>query len=642
MTMLDRMRRHKNWLKWSLFIVVLAFIAFYVPDFIGLDQPGLGGTPAQRLAEVEGRQITVGDFQRVYAAQLNAYRSAYGGNVNEQLLRQMGIDRQIVQQLVDEQAALAEADRLGIEAGDAEVRERILKIPAFNENGVFIGEQRYRALLAAQRPPMSHTEFEDGIRRAIVLEKLQSAVTDWIAVTDAEADADYRRRNEKAKIELVMVPSVSLREGITASDAEVAAHFEKHKEAFRVGEKRKVRFAVVDVAAIRQRVTVPAVDVERYYNTNIDQFSTPAEMRASHILLKTEGKDLAAVRAAAEKVLAEVKAGGDFAALAKKYSEDEASKDRGGDLDFFGRGRMVPAFEEAAFALEPGQVSELVSTEFGFHIIKATDRREGAQRPLDEVREQITEQLKWERAQEQARALAERLGNEVKNPGDLDKAAAANGLEVKESNFFERTEAITGLGPSPEIAAEAFDLEVGEVSEPLPSAQGYVIIGVTDKQDAHLPTLDEAKDKVREAVVSAKATEAARQKAAAVAAALKGNADMAAVAKANGLEVRTSELVARGAAWPDAGLSAAVDQAAFSLPVGTASEPIVTDRGVVVVKVVERSTPTDADVAASRAGVREQLLRERKNRFFSAYMTKAKQRMKIDINREALAQLIRT
>src|SRR2546422_4172665 len=162
MTMLDRMRRHRNWLKWSLALVCLAFVIFYIPDF--LRSSGADAASSDMIARVEGHDITAGEFRRTYQAQLQAYRSAYGANMSEQLLKQLGVDQQILQQMVDERAALAEADRLGISVNDEEVRQRIFALPAFQQNGAFIGDQRYRQLLRMQNPPMTPPEFEDGLR----------------------------------------------------------------------------------------------------------------------------------------------------------------------------------------------------------------------------------------------------------------------------------------------------------------------------------------------------------------------------------------------------------------------------------------------------------------------------------------------
>src|SRR6478735_1113090 len=183
MTMLDRMRRHRGWLKWSLAIVVVSFVLLYIPSFLKNDRTQ-GAANNAVVAEVEGREITATQFRSVYQQQMLQYRQSAGANVDERLLKQLGIDQRIVQQMVQEEAALAEAKRLGIKASDAEVRERILSLPAFQENGQFIGDQRYRQLLRMQNPPMRPDEFEDQVRRSIVAEKLQAALTGWVTVSD--------------------------------------------------------------------------------------------------------------------------------------------------------------------------------------------------------------------------------------------------------------------------------------------------------------------------------------------------------------------------------------------------------------------------------------------------------------------------
>src|SRR5688572_6382966 len=261
MTMLDRMRRHRNWLKWSLALVCLAFVVFYIPDF--LSNPATDMAATNTVAVVEGHEIRGEEFRRTYQAQLQAYRSAYGGNMSEALLKQLGVDQQILQQMVDERAALAEAERLKIRVSDAEVRLRILAIPAFQENGVFIGAERYRQLLASQNPPMNTTEFEEGIRRALVVEKLRASVTEWLSVSDKEIEQEYRRRNDKVKLAVASILSDSLRGTVSASDAEVSAYFEAHTNDFMIPEKRKIRHLLVDTDAMRAKITVPPADVER-------------------------------------------------------------------------------------------------------------------------------------------------------------------------------------------------------------------------------------------------------------------------------------------------------------------------------------------------------------------------------------------
>lgn len=637
MTMLDRMRRHRNSLKWILGLVVLAFILFYVPAFLGTDA---APDTTEVVAEVEGRDITAGEFRRTYQNQLQAYRGAYGGQISEQMLKQLGIESQILQQMIDERAALAVADDLGITASNEELRERIFTMPGLQEDGRFIGEVRYRQLLRSRRPPMTVDQFETDLRRAIVIGKLRAALTDWMSVSDAEVEKEYRRRNEKVKLQVVALAADKFRSQVEVADPEIAGHFEAHKADYKIGEKRKIKYVLLDVEAARAKTTVPPAEVERAYSENIQQYSTPEQIRASHILLKTEGKDEAAVRARAEELLKQAKGGADFAELAKANSEDDSNAANGGDLDYFGRGRMVPEFEQAAFAMEPGQISDLVKTQYGFHIIKLTDKKAGSTRKLDEVRAQITDQLSYERAQKQVTDTADRLEAQIRSPRDLERVAKENGLTVQESGYFSRDEPIMGLGPSPEVNAQAFELKAGEVSGALRVARGQAFITVTDTQAPRDPRLEEVKDKVREDVVKQKAKELAAQKAASMATALRTAPDFEKAARDAGFEAKTTELVARDSPLPELGISAAVDAQAFALPVGGVSGPIATDNGIAIVRVVEREDVTPAKFAQAKDQFRTEMLNERRNKFFSAYMVKAKKNMKITVNRQTLARLV--
>ena len=636
MTMLDRMRRHRDWLKWSLGLVCVAFVLFYIPDF--LKGTGADAASSDTIAKVEGHEITAGEFRRTYQAQVQAYRSAYGANMNDQLLKQLGIEQQILQQMVDERAALAEAERLGVTVSDEEVRQRIFAMPAFQENGGFIGEQRYQQLLRMQRPPMMPSEFETNVRRGLTVEKLRASLTDWLAVPDKELEEAYRRRNDKIKLAVVTFNADSFRGQATASDADVASYFEAHKDDFKIPEKRKIRYALLDIEAIRAKVVVPPADIEKAYNSSIEQYTTPEQVRASHILLKTEGKTDADVKAKAEAILKQVKAGADFAELAKKNSEDESNAKNGGDLDYFGRGRMVPEFDQAVFAMQPGQISDLVKTQYGYHIIKLVDKKNATTRSLAEVRQQLTDQLAYQRAQAQAADLAQNLEKQIAKPADLDKVAKAQGLTVQESGFFARDEPILGLGPSPEAANKAFEMKPNDVSGPLRASRGFVFETLVAKQDPRDAKIDEVKDRVREEVVKQKARDLSQRKAADLAAKLKTAPDFEKAAKAAGVEAKTTDLIAQDAPIPDLGAAPAVDEAAFKLPVGAVSDPIATDNGTAVIKVLEKKEVTPEEWTSSKDRFREELLTDRRNRFFAAYMAKAKQKMKIDVNREALTR----
>jgi len=638
MTMLDRMRQHRSWLKWSLGLVVLSFVIFYIPEF--MRSTGADAAAGETIANVAGHEITAGEFRRTYQAQLQAYRASYGGNMSEQLLKQLGIDQQILQSLVDERAALAEAERLGIKASDEEVRQRIFAMPAFQENGNFIGEQRYQQLLRLQRPPLSTSDFEDTIRRTVAVEKLRATVTDWLSVGEKDLEQEYRRRNDKVKLAVVSFTADTFRKDVSATDADVASYFEAHKNDFKVPEKRKIRYLLIDVEAMRAKVNVPPGDIDRAYNNNIEQYTTPEQVRASHILLKTEGKDEAAVKAKIEELLKQARGGADFAELARKNSEDEGSAKNGGDLDFFQRGRMVAEFDQAAFAMQPGQISDPVKTQYGYHIIKLVDKKPATTKTLAEVRQQLSDQLSYERAQAQAADLAHKLEREVSRPVDLDRVARANGLRVQESGLFARDEPIMGLGPAPEATARAFEIKQGEVSGSTRVTRGFVFLTLVAKQDPYIPKLEEVKDRVRDEVIKDKARTLSKQKAVEIAAKLKSAGDFEKAAKAAGLEAKTTELITRDSPIPDLGSAPVVEDAAFKLPVGAVSDAIATDTGSAVVKVLEKKETTPDEWKTAQERFRQELLTDRRNRFFTAYMAKAKQKMKIDVNRETLQRAI--
>lgn len=633
MTMLDHMRRHKAWLKWSLGLVVVAFVLLYVPSFL---QQG-GPTATDTIATVDGRTVKAGDFRIMYSQQVDAYRQAYGANLNDQLLKQLGIEQRLIQQMIDEEAVLAEATRLGLTVTDAEVQSRILRLPALQENGVFIGYDRYRQMLDMQRPPLTPSAFEEQLRRTLMAEKIQAAVTGWVRVSDADIEKEYKTRNEKVKLELAVFNAQQFRDGIQPTDADLQAQFTAHPDQYQIGERRRVRFLSIDAQALRAKVTVTDAEIQAQYQSNIATYSTPEQVHVRHILLKTEGKDDATVKAAAEGILAKAKApGADFAKLATQYTEDEGSKDKGGEYEF-GRGQMVKEFEDASFGLKPDEISGLVKSEFGYHIIKLLDKRDATVKTLAEVKPQIDDQLRWTKAQTEAQKINDEVAPSIKTPADLDRIAQARGLVVGDSGLFARDEPLAGLGFVPSVSAEAFNLKEGAVSASLRTDRGFAFISLAEVQAPHAPKLDEVKAKVREDVIRLKAVDLAKAKAQAVS---QGKANFAAAAKAAGVEVKTTELITRGTALPEVGVNGVVDDAVFALAQGDVSAPISTETAVVVARVVEKQSGTPEGLTAEKDALRGQLLQQARQEFFASYMTKAKTKMKIVINDAVVKQLI--
>lgn len=635
MTMLDRMRRHKAWLKWTLALAGFALLVLGFP--LIQPPPETPGTLTDVLAQVGDQEITVGEFQTLFRRQLQSYQVQSGGEITADLLRSMGIDRQLLQQVIDEYAALQEAARLGVTVSDAEVREAIVSLPAFQQDGEFIGEAAYLQMLRMQQPPMSPAEFEENVRRSLMLQRLQAALTDWITVSDDDVEREHVRRNERVRLSAVSFRADDFREGLDATDDDVAALFEQNANDYLVPEKRRLRFVLIDVPALKAAFTPSDADVQAYYDNNLDRYTEEVDLRVSHILLRTQDAELAEVQAQAESIVAEARNGADFAELARRYSEDEGTRDAGGDLGRITRGQMVPEFEGAAFALEQDEVSDPVTSMFGVHVIKATEKTGGATQTLDDVRDAIVDILQQESADARAAALAEAMSLEIDEAADLDAAAARRGLEAQESGFAALGEPILGLGFSSEVTTQAFQLAEGEVAGPIPTPTGPAFVTVTGIQAPYVPPLEEVEVRVRDDVIRRKAFVLAQERADAVAAVLQDADDFGAAAEAEELDVNESGLIARGTAVPGVGVNAQVEAVAFSLVPGETSDPVLTGNSAVVLHLHEREDADPAALQTSRERLRSEMILERQNQFYGAYMENAKARIPISIDMGAFA-----
>ncbi len=635
MTMLDRMRRHKAWLKWTLALAGFALLVLGFP--LIQPPPETTGTLSDVLAQVGDQEITVGEFQTLFRRQLQSYQVQSGGEITADLLRSMGIDRQLLQQMIDEYAALQEAARLGVTVSDAEVRETIVSLPAFQQDGQFIGEAAYLQMLRMQQPPVAPAEFEENVRRSLMLQRLQAALTDWITVSDDDVEREHVRRNERVRVSAISFRADDFREGLDATDEDVAALFEQNANDYLVPEKRQLRFVLIDVPALKAAFTPSDDDVQAYYDNNLDRYTEEVDLRVSHILLRTQDEELAEVQAQAASIAAEARNGADFAELARRYSEDEGTREAGGDLGPITRGQMVPEFEGAAFALEQDEVSDPVTSMFGVHIIKATEKTGGATQTLDEVRDAIVDLLQQESAEARASALAEAMSLEVNEAADLEAAAARRGLEAQESGFAALGEPILGLGFSSEVTTQAFQLAEGEVAGPIPTPTGPAFVTVTGIQAPYVPPLEEVDARVRDDVIRRKAFVLAQERADAVAAVLQDADDFGAAAEAEELDVNESGLIARGAVVPGVGVNAQVEAVAFSLIPGETSDPVLTGNSAVVLHVHEREDADPADLQANREQLRSEMILERQNQFYGAYMENAKARIPISIDMGAFA-----
>lgn len=635
------MRRHRRWLFVFLWLVIAAFIVLYVPAFQDVD----AGSPGERLADVGGLPITVGEFQRAYLRQRQRMQQLYGNQLDPAMLERLGLDEQVLSALVEQRLVRLEAERLGLSVDDDTLARALAESPAFQENGRFLGAPEIRRRLDLQG--VSVREFEDSFREQLLAERLESLVTDGVVVTPQEAEREFRRRSEQVKAEYALVPADRFQAEVAVTDDEVKAAFEARPEEFRIPEKRAVSYLLVDSAATQARAAVTDGEINTYYMEHRDEFTEQEEACTSHILLKVkatptspDGHSEEEARKRAQGALDQVKGGADFAAVARKVSEDAGSAGQGGDLGCSPRGRMVPEFDNVAFDLTPGQISDVVKTSFGFHVIKLDSRKDETVPALAQVKDRIRQTLV---AQKGAGLLSEKVqavSAGLARGRSLEEEGRIEGLPVKKSAPFARGENVPPLD-SPMLVARAFELERGEIEKrPFAVGAGQAFIGQPEIQASKLPELAEAKDKVKAALVQEKAMERARVVAAELRARAEREGLESAAAAHGAVRKETPSLVGRGQPLGDLGSSRALEEAAFTLPEKTLSQPLPAPGGYAVLRVVEKKAFDPAAFEGQKAQITSELKQQKQDQLFRSYMAQARERYTIERRPAALQRIL--
>ena len=617
-----------------LVLVIFAFVVFYIPDLLA---PAGGVGVTGEVVRVDGISISAQQFLQRYRRQEQVYRAQLGQQYSPALMRQLGLEDLVLRGLIQDALLVVEAERQGLTVSDEEVANRIVRDPTFQSNGQFIGRAAYLQTLSQNG--LTAGQFEAELRNQILRQKLQTLVTDGVLVSSEEVEREYRNRNEMAKLEYVHVPKEQIDASNEVTDEEIAAFFEENKEQYRLPLQRKIRYLSITSQPFQSRVTVSEREIERDYNRNLHLYETPLQVRASHILFKTADKDEAEVQRQAEEVLAQVKSGGDFAALAKKHSED-TSAEQGGDLGFFGRGEMVPEFEQAAFSLKVGDTSGLVKSAYGFHIIKVTERQDPFARELDDVRDEIRSRLTQEKAVKLMEDAVTQAGGYLRSTENLEGLAQQYDLlTTQETDFFGRQDPVPRLGGSQELRSLAFELPIGEVSPPLRQGQDYVFFEVLGERETHIPVFEDIREQVKKGLLDEAAGAAARSKAEEIRLKLTDAGTAADAAKAAGTELKTADSFYRGTQLPEAGRSPAVQDAAFAGETGVFSAPLPSPNGFVVLRVVERTGYDPEKFASEKDTFTEQVLAQKRQQFWAAYLQALQQRSSVRVDRDTLRGL---
>jgi peptidyl-prolyl cis-trans isomerase D len=579
--------------------------------------PGTGeAASTDTVATIGDEKVTVGEVQQQLAQieQRNQVPKALEALYATQILNQLVFEKEIEY----------EAKRLGITVSDQERADRIKQyVPTAFAGGSFVGMERYSTEVQT-RFQLTVPVFEELVRQSLLEEKFRRRVTDGISVGPTELQDEFKAKNEKIKVNYALIKPEDLASKLTPTEAEIKAEYEKNKAKYQVPEKRVVRYALLDNASLRNSVQVSDDQLKAQYQADIAQYQVPNRVHVQHILFMTVGKTDAEVdelKKTAEDVLKQAKKpGANFEELAKKYSQDPGSKDKGGDLSWIVQGQTVPEFEKTAFSLEKGQISDLVKTQYGFHIIKVVDKETAHTKPFDEVKEPLRTPMVLQQVDQKSNDISDQMSKEIRqsNKTTLDDLAKQFHLTVSETRPVSATDPLLELGNSKEVKDAIMRLKQGELSLPLHTDRGVVVLSVKQVIPAHQGTLDEVREQVASDLKLEQSTKLAKSKADELAKRVKGGEKLDAAARALGVESKTSELISRQDSIPGAASGKQIS-AAFQMNPGDVGTPMALGANWMVYQVTEKQEANPADFDKQKRGLTEQLLQSKRNVAFEAF-----------------------
>jgi peptidyl-prolyl cis-trans isomerase D len=613
---------------------------------------GIGGPPAGALATVGDQTVTVLEVQREARGMLRQQFPRGGPQASMLLPYFTG---QAAERLINEKALVVEAQRIGLRVSDDELRDELHHGQygaAFFPDGKFVGQEEYETRI--QSADMTVPQFESRVKEDILKRKLYALVSSGAFVGDTQVRDEFNQRNTKVKFDYAVFTQADILKGLHPTDEELKAYYERNKATYKdsIPEKRQIKYVIVDSSKQGAAAAVSDQDLQSYYNAHREEFRVAEQVKVSHILIKTplpapgakeDEKAIADARAKAEGVLKEVKAGGDFAKLAEKYSDDPGSAKSGGELGWIGRGRTVPEFEKAAFSLGKGQTSDLIKSSYGFHIIRVEDKQEAHLKSLAEVKSDIEQKVKQEKTTKATETAGNALLSAARTDG-IDKAAAAKGESAVTTQFFARTDTLPGLGASPQFMDSVFTAAEKSRPDIVQVPQGYVVYELLAVKPPTTPTFEEIRSRVENEFKNERAAFLLQQKTRELSDRAKAAHDLKKAAKDLGATVKTSDLIAPDGQVPDIG-SMSSASAIFALKPGDISGPITAGNNGVVALLLEKQAPTDEEFNQKKSEIRQSLLESKQNDLFGLFITNLRKDMektnKLKVNQEEMKNLTR-
>ena len=634
--MLDLLRKKAQspLIQGTILIIALVFIFW-----------GVGGYRGSRnsVAQVNDEAISYEELQKAYERLANQYRDQFGGTLPKGLLESLDLEGQALEQLIQRSLLRQGARGMGIMVSDLEIQQAIEKMEAFRSNGAFNVEQ-YKNILTSSG--MTPTSFEQTMRTDLLAGKVIEHLSRFAKVTSLEIKDQFDFDNEEIKIEYVSFSGVNFRNKVKTDEEQLKSYYEENKENYKTEPQVKLHFLTFPFAA-EEKPAVSDEELESFYRQNFSRFSIPEQRSARHILIKTSEGDsedvLAEKRNRAAQILELARSGEDFAELAKQYSEGPTAP-RGGDLGSFTRGRMVKPFDDAAFSLNEGEISDIVETQFGFHIIKLEKIKPAYTKTLAEARGEIEARLQTQKSGELAFTQATEAYENIILAGSLDKFSQNSSVTVEQTDFFprnspEKSGAKAGMANDPAFLDAAFSLNKGELSSLVETPQGYAIIFAADKKEPETALYGDIKEKVQEDYISAQSEAMAKESAEAMLSALneKGISAFAVEAARLDMPVKTSEYITRGAT-ADSALPEQIVSMGFELSEEKPypEEAVSADGLFYVFRVMEKRSPSLDLFSTKENAFTTGLLERKKSTLLASWLANVRDKAEIEINQQFL------
>lgn len=630
------------------FMVITLVPGFGSTDFFGTSGPGKG-----IVATVAGNDITSLEVQRE-ARQMVQQQFPRGGAQVAMLMPYFA--SQAAEQLISRSAIVAEAQRLGLRATDDDLRDELQHgryAPVFFPEGKFIGQAAYEERL--QQANLTVTQFEQGVKDDILLEKLRDLVSGSALVTDAEVHEKFVKDNTKVKFDYAVLHKEDILKTLHPAEAELKAYYDQHKASYAnsIPEKRKIKYALLDSAKVQEGIQVSHQELEAYYDQHRDEYRVPEQVNVRQILVKTplpdadgkvNAKGVEDARKKGEDALRQLKAGAKFEDVAKKYSDDPSGK-TGGSIGWVKRGGFpVPEVDKAAFSLAKGANSDLINAGYAFVILHVDDKQDPHAKTLDEVKDQIEPVIKAQKGSQAADVQATALLSQARS-GGLDKAAAAKGLQVVTTDFINRGDSLPGIGNAAQLMAAVFNAAEKSPPDELALPQGFVVYQLLAVKPPATPSFEDIRVRVESEFKESRAAALLAQKTQELSDRAKSEHDLKKAAKELGATVKTSDLVLPDGQVPDLGAMSGPASVAFTLKPGEISGPVDANTSGAVLSLLERQDPSDQDYAAKKDQIRDSLRQSKQQELFGLFVTNLRQQMeksgKIKINQQELKSLTR-